>query len=135
MSLIVDVWKSSNRLCRGIAAVETFGVNVDLLELFATSFNRKPMNFLAETSFTYFPKWRNKIKVNFLVLQHSLLHRCFSINLQNMSKHLKYLTGIWYKAFKNELSKISWRQPLKYLQRYWKTDSDTSVFMWISGIF
>ena len=38
------------------AAVETFGVNVDLLELFATSFNRKPMNFLAETSFTYFPK-------------------------------------------------------------------------------
>ena len=28
----------------------------DLLKLFATSFNRKPMNFWADTSFTYFPK-------------------------------------------------------------------------------
>ena len=88
----------------------------DLLKLFATSFNRKPMNFWADTSFTYFPKWRNKIKVNLLVLQHSLLHRCFSINLQNMSKHLKYRTRISHKSFKNELSKISLRQPLKYLQ-------------------
>ena len=75
-------------------------------------------NSLAKTSFTCFLKWRNKMKLNLLALQHSLNYRYVSINLQNKSKHLQFWSRNWHEAFKNGLSKICWRQSLKYLKWY-----------------